>query len=121
MAKKILIAEDEEEIIELIKSALEREGYEVSAVMHGSRLLSTIKIQNPDMLLLDVLLPGIDGYSLQLQLAQDETTKNLPVIIMTALPASKTLFEKFEQVKFFLTKPFEVDVLIDKVKEIMKT
>jgi len=119
--KKILVADDEDEILELIKVSLEMEKFEVLTVSHGSRLMSIIKTQNPDMLVLDVLLPGIDGYSLQLQLAQDETTKNLPVIVMTGLPASKSLFDKFEQVKLFLAKPFEMEVLVNKVKEILKT
>jgi two-component system, OmpR family, alkaline phosphatase synthesis response regulator PhoP len=119
--KKILIADDDEDILELVKTAFERESFEVVTVSNGSHLMSTIKTNAPDLLLLDVLLPGIDGYSLQLQLAQDETTKYIPVIIMTALPASKTLFNKFEQVKLFLTKPFEVDVLINEVKKILKT
>jgi len=120
MTRKILIADDEEEILELIKTALEREGYGVVLVTHGSRLIPLIKTEKPDLLLLDVLLPGIDGYSLQLQLAQEEFTRELPVIVMTALPAARTLFEKFEQVKMFMTKPFEMDVLTNKVKEILK-
>jgi len=119
MAKKILIADDEEEIIELIKTALESCGYDVVSVTHGARLLALIKIEKPDMLILDVMLPGTDGYSLQIQLEQDEFTKALPVIVMTALPAARALFERFEQVKMFLTKPFEVDILLSKVKEIL--
>jgi len=121
MPGKILVADDEEEIVEFIKTALEREGYSVLTASHGSRLTAIIKTNKPDLLILDVLLPGIDGYSLSLQLAQDDTTKDLPVIIMTALPASKTLFDKFEQVKLFLTKPFEIEVLMNKVKEIVIT
>lgn len=121
MANKILVADDEEEIIELIATAFERDGYSVVSVTHGSRLISMIKIEKPDILILDLLLPGTDGYSLQLQLAQDEFTKDLPVIVMTALPAARALFEKIEQVKMFVTKPFEVDVLVEKVKEILGT
>lgn len=120
MSKKILVADDEEEILELIKTAFEREGYQVVSAIHGSRLISLIKTEKPDLLVLDVLLPGIDGYSLQLQLAQDEATKHIPVIIMTALPASRALFESFDQVKLFLPKPFEMDTLTSKVKEILQ-
>ena len=120
MPKKILVADDEEEIIEFIQTAFEREGYQTVSTIHGSRLIALIKTENPDLVVLDVMLPGIDGYSLQLQLAQDETTKHIPVIVMTALPASRALFEKFEQVKMFLPKPFEIDVLLSKVREILK-
>ena len=121
MLKKILVADDEEEIIELIKSAFEREGYLVLTATHGSSLEKIIKTKNPDLLVLDVMLPGVDGYSLALQLSQDDATKNLPVIVMTAMPASKILFDKIEQVKLFLTKPFEIDVLVNKANEIHKT
>jgi two-component system, OmpR family, alkaline phosphatase synthesis response regulator PhoP len=119
MAKKILIADDEEEIIELIRTAFESCGYNIVSVTHGAKLLALIKKEKPDIILLDFMLPGMDGYSLLLQLEQDEFTKGLPVIIMTALPAAKALFEKLEQVKMFLTKPFEVDILLAKVNEIL--
>lgn len=119
MAKKILIADDEQEIIDLVKTTLELGGYEVASITHGGQLPVAVKKEKPDLLILDVLLPGLDGYSLQLYLAQQEETKNIPVIVASALPAARALFEKFPQVKMFFDKPFEPDSLLKKVKEIL--
>jgi len=116
---KILIAEDDEEIAELLIAACESAGYAAVHTAHGGRLGEIIKKVQPDILILDVLLPGIDGYSLQLQLARDEATRNLPVIVATALPAARSLFEKFPQVKLFIEKPFDVHELLGKIKEII--
>jgi CheY-like chemotaxis protein len=118
MAKKILIADDEEEIIELLTCALKNAGYEVASTTSGALLAKMIKKEKPDLLILDVLLPGLDGYSLQLQFSMDPETTSLPVIVISALPAARSLFEKFSQVKLFLSKPFEVSELINKLKEL---
>src|SRR3989339_366889 len=120
MGKKILIADDEEEIIELLKCALEAAGYEISSAMHGGKLPAILESQKPDLLILDVLLPGIDGYSLILQLSQDSKTSSIPVVVLTALPASKPLFEKFSQVKAFYTKPFEPKELVEKIDSLFR-
>lgn len=118
MPRKILIADDEEEIIELITCALKSKGYEVVSTLSGSALLKLIKKEKPDLLILDIMLPGVDGYSLLLQFANDDEVKNIPVIIITALPAARSLFEKFTQVKLFLSKPFDTQEIVNKIKEI---
>mgnify|MGYP001608776488 CR=1 FL=1 len=62
------------------------------------------------------MLPGIDGYSLQIQIAQDAATKDIPIIVLTALEPSKTLFQKFPQVVGFMTKPFRTEELLETVQ-----
>jgi len=119
MVKKILVADDEQEIIDLLKCTLEMGGYKVSSISHGGQIPLVLKNEKPDLLILDVLLPGLDGYSLQLYLSQQEDTKDLPVIVASALPAARALFEKFPQVKMFFDKPFEPELLLKKVKEIL--
>jgi DNA-binding response OmpR family regulator len=119
MPKKVLIAEDDEEITELLKTTFETAGYAVTGTAYGGRLPDLIKKVCPDILILDVMLPGLDGYSLQLQLAQDEATRELPVIVTTALPATRALFEKFPQVKSFVDKPFDARELLDTVRGII--
>jgi len=120
MAKGILVADDEEEIIELLKLALEPSGYAVTGTTHGSRLPMLIKKEKPVLLFLDVMLPGIDGYSLALQLSQDKDTMDIPIVVLTALPAARSLFEKIPQVKCFINKPFDSDEVLEKVKTILK-
>lgn len=98
---------------------LESEGYAVTSTTSGFKLPGLIADENPDLMLLDVMLPGIDGYSLLLQLSQSDNPPAIPVIIITGLPASRSLFEELKQVKFFLEKPFDPPVLLAKIKEIL--
>ena len=119
MTKKILIVDDEKEIVELLEVALKAKGYNVISVAHGNTLFEIVVNEKPDLIILDILLPGLDGYSIQLQFAHQEETKNVSVIILTALPAAKTLFDEFKQVKGFISKPFEMANLLNKVNEIL--
>ncbi|MBI5624732.1 MAG: response regulator [Elusimicrobia bacterium] len=113
MAKKALVIDDEAEMLNLIKFTLEQGGFQVATCDNGRQAWDTIVKEKPDVLVLDVMLPGIDGYSLQLKIAQNDETKNLPIIVLTALEPSKTLFQKFPQVVAFMTKPFKSDELLE--------
>ncbi|MCX5790298.1 MAG: response regulator [Elusimicrobia bacterium] len=117
MAKKVLIIDDEPEMLNLVRFTLERAGYEVSTCDNGRQAWDTIVKTSPDLLILDVMLPGIDGYSLQIKISQDDLTKGIPVIVLTALEPSKTLFQKFSQVAGFMTKPFKTEALLDNVQK----
>jgi DNA-binding response OmpR family regulator len=116
MAKKVLIVDDEPEILNLVQYTLEQGGFEVHTCDSGRGAADMIAKVRPDVLLLDVMLPGMDGYSLQLKLAQDPATKDLPIVILTALEPSKTLFQKFPQVAGFMTKPFKPEELLQAVR-----
>ncbi len=119
MTKRILIADDEEEIVELLRTALEVHGYEVCSTYYGGRVPELVKSNKPDLLICDVMMPGLDGFSLQLELSDNAETCTLPVIVMTALPATQQLFARFPQVKLFVNKPFDTDVIVAKVKELV--
>ncbi|MFH1619091.1 MAG: response regulator [bacterium] len=112
MAKKILVVDDESEIASLVQYGLETAGYEVSTCENGRQVIEMLEKVRPDLLILDVMLPGVDGFSLQTKISQDKAFKNLPVIILSALEPSRTLFQKFSQVVAFLTKPFNKDELL---------
>ncbi|HAH08446.1 MAG TPA: hypothetical protein DCM05_18295 [Elusimicrobia bacterium] len=117
MAKKVLVIDDEPEMLSLIRFTLEQGGYEVETCDNGRHAWNAILQHKPAMLVLDVMLPGIDGYSLQIKISQDEQTKNIPIVVLTALEPSKTLFKKFPQVVGFMTKPFNTDELLAKVQQ----
>ncbi|HRY29429.1 MAG TPA: response regulator [Elusimicrobiota bacterium] len=104
---KILVADDEADVRELVKYALERDQHQVLETSSGSETLELLKKETVDLLILDVMLPGMDGYTLQLQLAQDKKTRFIPVIVLTALHPSKSMFAKFSQVREFVPKPFD--------------
>ena len=112
MGKKVLVVDDEQEMLNLIRFTLTAAGYEVVTCDSGRHAWNALIDNKPDLLLLDVMLPGIDGYSLQIKISQDEQTKGIPIIILTALEPSRTLFKKFPQVKGFMTKPFKTDDLV---------
>ena len=117
MPKKVLVIDDEPEMLNLVRFTLERGGYEVVTCDNGRHAWNAILHNKPDLLVLDVMLPGIDGYSLQIKISQDDATKSIPIIVLTALEPSKTLFKKFPQVAGFMTKPFKTDDLLDKVQQ----
>jgi len=117
MSKKVLVIDDEPEMLSLIRFTLEQGGYEVVTCDNGRHAWNAILQNKPAMLVLDVMLPGIDGYSLQIKISQDEHTKDIPIVVLTALEPSKTLFKKFPQVVGFMTKPFNTDELLAKVVE----
>jgi two-component system alkaline phosphatase synthesis response regulator PhoP len=121
MKKKILLGEDDLELVELMKTALEDKGYEVLFATTGADVLRKLKEHKPDLLVLDVLLPQFDGYSIQLELAEDDSFKQLPVIIITSLPSSKKLFTQFLQVKEFFEKPIDMKVFTKRVEEILSS
>ena len=116
MAHKIMVVDDEPEMLGLLKFTLERAGYEVSTCDNGRQAWDAIIQFKPDLLILDVMLPGIDGYSLQVKLAQESATKDIPIIVLTSLGPAKTLFQKFPQVASFMTKPFGNDELLENVR-----
>lgn len=117
MAKKVLVIDDEAEMLNLVRFALERAGYEVVTCDNGRHAWDAIIKSNPQLLILDVMLPGIDGYSLQMKISQESATKSIPIIVLTALEPSKTLFQKFSQVVGFMTKPFKTEVLLETVEK----
>jgi len=115
----ILVADDEEDIVELLRVALEGNGHRVTAVYNGDEVLKALEAAPCDVVLMDIMLPGRDGYNLQIELSAHERFKNIPVIVITALEPARVLFEKFSQVKAYVTKPFDPHIIIDKVNEIL--
>ena len=115
--KKILVVDDEPEMLSLIRFTLEQGGYEVVTCESGRHAWSAIVDNKPALLVLDVMLPGIDGYSLQIKISQDDQTKDIPIIVLTALEPSRTLFKKFPQVVGFMTKPFKTDDLLGSIEK----
>lgn len=118
--KKILVVDDEPEILNLIRLALEHSQYEVVTCDDGKAAWDALVNTKPDLLILDVMLPGLDGYTLQQKIAQEEATRNVPTIILTSMEPTKTLFRKFPQVVAFMTKPFKTEDLLENVEMALK-
>lgn len=114
--KKVLVVDDEPEIINLIKYTLDEAGFEVHSCNNGHDAWDEINLIIPDVLVLDVMLPGMDGHALQSKLAKYPGTKNIPIVILTSLESARKTFELIPQVVAFLTKPFTPEVLVQAVQ-----
>lgn len=113
---RILAIDDELETLDLVRIILEGAGHEVMTCSTGRKAWESIVTIRPDLVVLDIMLPGVDGYTLQTQMSQDSSTRNIPVIILTALEPAKTLFDKSINVIGFLSKPFKSEELLSKIK-----
>lgn len=107
MGKQVLLIEDEPNIIEAISFILSRSGWEVRTHSHGHDAMQVIKAQNPDVLILDVMLPGKSGYDVLRELRADADFADLPVLILTARGQMKDRAMAQEAgASDFMTKPF---------------
>ena len=116
MGNKILIVDDDPEILSLVQYTLESMGHQVQACSNGREVIDALHSYKPDLTILDVMLPGVDGYSLTNQITEDPVSQNMPIIVLSALEPSRTMFRRFTQVTAFLTKPFNTDDLMEAVK-----
>ena len=117
MKKRILIVEDEISILQLLMMVLSKEGYEVHTCQSGRDAISTMKRIRPHLVLLDVMLPGMDGRSVVTVMGEDDDLNAIPVLITSALVESEAMFRPFPQVKGFCAKPFALKDLIIKVNQ----
>ena len=120
MRKKILIVDDEPEITTVLRNALEPLGHQVRICDTGLRVMDDLRAYKPDLVIMDVMLPGIDGYSLVSKFldGDDAAFNKLPVIMISGLETSRCMFDRFTQVAAFFTKPFNVSDLVDAVNAV---
>ena len=116
--KRILIVDDEPDLLETIQINLEIEGYECLVAYDGFRGFERARQEKPDLIILDVMLPGMNGYKVCRLLKFDEKFKHIPIIMLTAEAQEKDrLTGKETGADFYMTKPFSADKLLEKVKE----
>lgn len=121
MEKKILLVDDERDLLEIVKMRLEASGYKVLTALDGQEGFDMAKREKPDLVILDLMLPKIDGYKVCRMLKFDEKYKKIPIILFTARAqeADKKLGEEVGA-DAYITKPFEPEVLLEKIKELVK-
>lgn len=117
MKKRILIIEDEPAILQLLMLVLAKEGYEIHTCQTGREAIAKMKQVRPHLVLLDVMLPGMDGRAVVSIMEEDEALSSIPVLITSALVESEKMFRPFAQVKGFCAKPFVLKDLVIKVKQ----
>lgn len=121
MSKKILVIDDEPELVKAVKIRLESNGYEVETAYDGPTGLEKTKEFKPDLILLDIIMPGMNGYEVSKKLKAEPDTKDIPIIIFTA-SQQRELEEKCKEVGVtdFITKPFETSDLLNMVNKFLK-
>jgi len=118
--KKVLVVEDEAELTGAIQIRLEQAGYEVLIAYDGQDALEKARTENPDLIVLDLMLPKIDGYKVCRMLKFDEKYKKIPVVMLTARAQEKDENLGYEVgADAFITKPFKYQVLLAKIAELL--
>lgn len=118
---KILVIDDEQSINELIKINLELSGYKVIQALDGDKGFALAKQELPNAVILDVMMPDVDGYTVAQRIRQNPETKNIPILMLTALSQLKDKVRGFDLgVDDYLVKPFEMEELKVRVRALLK-
>jgi two-component system response regulator VicR len=121
MSKKIMVVDDEPDTVDLIKLVLETEGFEVITAFSGKECLDKLSLEEPDAILLDIMMPEMDGWEVFKKIRQKH--KNLPVAILTVRnqDIDKMLGLHVLKANDYITKPFGRKELVERVKKMVKS
>ncbi|NLF82972.1 MAG: response regulator transcription factor [Candidatus Gastranaerophilales bacterium] len=121
MSKRIYVVEDEQDMLDYFQFILTEENYEMKGFTSGEALLKEIKAQKPDLILLDLMLPGISGFEVCRALKNDDELWNIPIIVISS---RKDEFDIINGINFgcddYITKPFNEKILLAKIKSILQ-
>lgn len=119
MANKVLVVDDEREIRDLLRTSLSAEGYEVVVASNGEEAIGLAKTENPQVILLDIEMPGIDGIETCKRLEADEKTRLIPIIMMTSR-GDRDIEAYLEGATDVVNKPFDIAQLAIRVKSMLR-
>ncbi|MCL9980476.1 MAG: response regulator transcription factor [Bacteroidia bacterium] len=120
-SSKILIVDDEQDILELIRHALNKEGYEVHIAVNGQQAIEKTAKVHPDLILMDVMMPVMDGMEACRQLKEDPATQQIPIIFLTARSEEFAELAGFEAgADDYIAKPIRTRVLTSRIKAILR-
>ena len=119
--QRIVYFEDDNDMVELVRIILGREGFQVDGVAEGQAGIKLVKEILPDLILLDLMLPDMDGLEIFRQLKNDPSTKDIPVIVITAKAQSidKVLGLEIAKVDQYISKPFRPNELVERVNMVL--
>ena len=117
---KILVVDDDLDIVYMVSAIMEKNGYEVTTASDGYEALKLIKTYVPDLMIVDLTMPEIDGWRLSMKVRQDERCKDIPIIVLSGLLTDEeSKPEPNEPYDFLMAKPFDILKLANKVKELL--
>jgi DNA-binding response OmpR family regulator len=119
---RVLCIEDEAEMSQLVEMILSRQGYDVYVADRGSAGLALVESMQPDIILLDLMMPDMDGWEVYQHLKAQPKTAHIPVVVVTARAQSseKTVALKVAQVEDYIVKPFNPGQLLETVERVLK-
>jgi DNA-binding response OmpR family regulator len=119
--KRIIYIEDEQEMIDLVRLILSRKGYQVKGAIGGQEGLDLVRAESPDLVLLDLMMPDMDGWEVYQQMKAGTTTRGIPVIVVTAKAQNidKVLGVHIAKVDDYISKPFSPQQLIESVEKVL--
>jgi DNA-binding response OmpR family regulator len=120
--KKILIVEDDRFLRELISKKLVKEGYDIAEAVDGEEGLKKVKEEKPDLILLDLILPGIEGFEVLSRIKQDPATSQIPVIILSNLGQKEDIDRGMElgATDYLIKAHFTPGEIIEKIRSVLK-
>ncbi len=122
MSKTILIADDEPNIRQLVAFTLRRRGFEIVEAEDGATALDLVRQSAPDLVVLDVMMPGLTGIAVLQQLSADPATADIPVILLSAKGQGVEIEEGLASgARLYLVKPFSPRELADRVAEVLES
>ena len=120
MGKKILLVDDEEDILDFLELILEEQGYSVIKANSGTEALAAAQMQHPDLILLDIMMPEMDGWEVLKLLKADEEVTHIPVAMLTARTEMKDKIQGLQEGAIdYICKPFATKELLDKLEIIL--
>ncbi len=111
------MVDDEKDVVELLKFLLEKDGHTEITAYNGREALEIVMKDIPELILLDVMMPEMDGYTVQTRLQDNPATKSIPIIVLTAKGQLRDVFAMSANVKAYMEKPFDPKALRIKIKE----
>lgn len=118
---RILLVDDEEDILTVLKTRLEKNDYEVSTAQDGLEALNKVRKEKPDLIILDIMLPKMDGFKVCSHLKLDSSFKDIPIIMFTAKTQSQdVMLSQQIGADAYIVKPFEPKVLFGKIQELLE-
>lgn len=122
-SRRIVYIEDDLEMIDLVTMILNRRGYQIQGAHGGRQGLDMVQHELPDLILLDLMMPDLDGWELYQQLKANEKTRDIPVIIITAKaqPIDRVLGLHIAKVDDYISKPFRPQELVDSIDRVFNT
>ena len=120
MSKKVLVIDDDRTLVKLVQSRLEKEGFFVITAFDGDVGLQKVRTSPPDLIILDVEMPEVNGYTFLLELQKMNQLSKLPIIILTSHEELEPIF-KFNRVKGYIVKPVNFESLFKLINEALST